>query len=346
MTDQRKLDAFDRRFPRSDIGALMRDPESQVATMLLDGWLQEGVLHWVQGPPEEGKSWWIIWAIAQVLAGDGRVLLADEELGTRRVAERLAAFGVPPDVVDRQLHHLDFPSLTITDAALWGEFVDHAQFDLAVFETGTDFIAIAGVPENSGEGVTAWIKDFPERVARAGAAVIVSDHVGKSGDSGGFAVGSRAKKAKSKIVYEFSCIQRFGRNEVGRVEVTTFKNTDDAAGVGLTGSTRVLRMGGQDDGAVFIVQDLTVEEQRKAKRESVEADKEFKRFVIDYLLNSPKVYVGSDAVIKAVRDAGQKGETKRWRDKLKEYAESPVEPVSRDAQRGFFHRDRVEVKAS
>lgn len=338
---------LDKRFPRSPVADLMRDPDGHVPEMLIPGWLQKGVLHWVQGPPEEGKSWKILWDVAWVLNSGGTVLLADEELGRRRVAERLAWLGVTPEVVEERLHHVEFPTLTEADVRAWAEFVERDQFDLVVFETGTDFLAIAGASENAGDAVTAWIKDFPERAARTGAAVIVSDHVGKNGDSGGFAVGTRAKRSKAKIVFEFSAKEPFGRDKIGRVEVTTYKNTDDAPSVGLRGTVRHLRMGGKD--GAFVLQDLTVAERKKQKDEDVRADKDFQAHVVSVLKTSDKVCMGRDALLDTARAAGLKGSQQHWQDKLKEYVASPVIPVEHNktgAARGYFHRDRGPGKAS
>ena len=78
----------------SEIGAYMRG-EIKPPAMLLEDWLQENVLHWAQGEPEDGKSWVMLWCLVKLLQenDEARVLIMDGEMGSRSVAERLRLLG-------------------------------------------------------------------------------------------------------------------------------------------------------------------------------------------------------------------------------------------------------------
>ena len=76
----------------SDLGAHMRG-EIKPPPMLVEQWLQKGVLHWMQGHPEDGKSWVALWCAVQLLQND-------DEAGVRttrwaaRAARRARMFSV------------------------------------------------------------------------------------------------------------------------------------------------------------------------------------------------------------------------------------------------------------
>lgn len=100
---------------------------------------------------------------------------------------------------------------------------------LVVYDTATDMLSLVGADENSGRDVTAWVKAFPEVARRAGATQLVLDHVGKSNTTS--AVGSRAKRAKAKVMYKLAKgkgSQRFTPSRTGTVTVLLDKNTRGA----------------------------------------------------------------------------------------------------------------------
>ena len=79
-----------------------------------------------------------------------------------------------------------------------------------MIDTATDALANSGVDEISGVEVTGWIKLYCEAPRRVGAGVLeVLDHIVKSGNSRGYAIGSRAKKAKAKVMYEIEGVKKF-----------------------------------------------------------------------------------------------------------------------------------------
>jgi len=237
-----------------DVAQIMRDG-FKPAPMLLEGWLAAGELHWLSAEPEKGKTWLALWWAIQVINAGDSVIWCDEETGPDVTAQRLTMLGANPDAVEQRFAYLPYPSWFSEagegDADIWPKFLAKTQPGLVVMDTATDALAEAGLNENDGREVTLWVKAFCEPARRVGAAVVVLDHVVKSGVTRGYAVGSRAKKAKAKVMFELKVKKDFGPNEVGVVSVTRTKN-----GVGAPIQKRQsLRFGGEldeEDNETFI----------------------------------------------------------------------------------------------
>ena len=218
------LDDFEAadRFQRVDLGEIARGGVQPVP-MLVEGFLPRYQIVWMPGESGSGKTWVALWWASIVLAQDGRVAIFDEETGQQEIANRLLALGVDADTLSEQVDYFPFPTITEADAEEWALLVDERRWDLAIFDAATDFLAAAGIKENAGDEVTRWIKAFPEQVRRHGTAVI-PDHVVKSGETHGHAVGSRAKRAKAKVVWEVVAITGPTREERGTLLLSKVKD--------------------------------------------------------------------------------------------------------------------------
>jgi hypothetical protein len=230
----------------ADVAEAMRNPRPPA--MLLDGWLVAGALHWMFAEPGGAKTWTALQLARQVAEAGDVVLWVDEELGEHALAERLLALGVSPETVERNFVFFCDPAwLRQADAredrARWDALVARVKPALVVVDTATDALSVAGMDENSGVEVTRWIKNFCEPARRRGSAVLVLDHVPKSGESRGYAIGSRAKKAKAKVQYELKTLRPFDRDSVGLVRVNRVKNSLGAR----IDATRTFRVGGEVD---------------------------------------------------------------------------------------------------
>ncbi len=75
------------------------------------------------------------------------------------------------------------------------------------------------------------------------------DHVPKNGDNRGYARGASAKKARSRLVYDFDRKEDFGRTTLGKIIVTLVKNSDAA----LIPKERVIVLGGHPATEKFVV---------------------------------------------------------------------------------------------
>lgn len=225
--------SVDSRFALTDIDTWWEIGSGGVP-MLLDEWLVEGELHWMYSEPEVGKTWVGLMLAREVIKRDGRVLWIDEELGSGVFVERMKTAGMSPEDASERFGHIEFPGfgrVTPDDKYAWKEILRRAGPDLVVIDTATDALTEAGVDENRGDEVTAWVKDFAEPARQRGAAVLVLDHVPKSSEARkDYAVGSRAKRAKAKVQYQLKADVPFrDRRKTGRIKVICTKDTRAAS---------------------------------------------------------------------------------------------------------------------
>jgi hypothetical protein len=271
LYDTLSNDELGPRHPANVADIMRRGPREK--PMLIDGWLIADELHWFFAEPGAGKTWIGLWLAKQVIETGQNVLWMDEEVGEDTAAERLLALGADPDLVERHFIYFPYPEWDKdpADLAAWRKLVKMARPALTVIDTATDALAAAGLDENAGVDVTFWVKTFCEPARRVGSAVLVFDHIVKSGSSNsrGYAVGSRAKKAKAKVQLEFRQTEDYDPDTIGRVEVERTK-------LGVRGSIpkeRMLKMGGDGEGN-FIIEVTTEPTGKKIKEAATQASKE------------------------------------------------------------------------
>jgi hypothetical protein len=202
--------------------------------MLVEGWLQRGVLHWLQGQPEHGKSWIPLWLAKQVIEGDrrARVLWMDAEMGSARVADRLVALGADPDLVERRFVHVNLTTVPRDRFAEFVAWVVELRFALVVWDPMAQHLAGADYDENSNSAVAQWLAEMVNPVSAYGGTTVAVDHVSKptkGTSTAGYARGAGAKKARARIVYEVKRTKIFDRSTIGEIEVWCMKNSDSAA---------------------------------------------------------------------------------------------------------------------
>jgi len=218
-----------------NLGPIMKHGVPPVQ-MLIPEWLVAGELHWIYAEADSAKTWlamrWAMQVIESLDIPEERryVCWFDEELGEGPIVERLLALGADPDLVEQRFVYFAFPSWGRTDEEIETHkaLLAAVRPALVIYDTVTDALAEAGLDENSGRDVTAWVKAYPEQARQLGAAQVVLDHTSRAETSGKYAVGSRAKRAKAKVAYLMKMTQRFDRDTVGRVDVTLTKNTRGA----------------------------------------------------------------------------------------------------------------------
>jgi hypothetical protein len=214
----------------NNLGAYMRE-EVKPPDMLVQEWLQKGVLHWAQGEPEDGKSWVMLYCAVKLLQEDdeARVLLMDGEMSAHAVAERLRSLGLDPGTAEARVTHVN---LSVVPADRFADFVVWAismRFTLIIWDPIAHHLAGAGMDENSNSEVQRWIACVVNPLLAQGSTVVGVDHVPKSGDNNGYARGASAKKARSRVVYDFDKNADFDRETVGEIIVKLAKNSDAAA---------------------------------------------------------------------------------------------------------------------
>lgn len=194
--------------------------------------------HSLFGESEGGKSWVAQAAVAEVLRDGGTALYADYEKSKNEVLDRFAALGVTDEEIAR-LAYVDANSLT--RAELDAAVDSSPRFDLTIIDGLTSSMRQYGKKGREEDDVTDWYKMLPRRMSGC---VVAIDHVTKpskeNGGSGGYAIGSQAKKSiVTGVSYEVVSVDVLARGRIGEVKLKVAK---DARGYvnAKAGSDRVL----------------------------------------------------------------------------------------------------------
>lgn len=214
-------------FPgRRLLGPIIKQPDQPV-DWVVEPVLVAGRVHLVYGEPESGKTILALSWMLQLIQQGHHVMFVDEESGEQSVAQLLRAMGADSRIVDERLHY--FPFTSVGDPMELERMKAYARAinARAVFvDSLTDMLASAGVDENAGTEVTGWMLNVAQAMAREeyAPAVVLVDHIAKDADNRRYAVGSRAKKAKSDVLWYVEKLLRFDRQTVGRVALHRHKN--------------------------------------------------------------------------------------------------------------------------
>jgi hypothetical protein len=187
------------------------------------GLLYEARVNALIGEPECGKTWLALAAVGEVLHEGGSALFVDLEDAPLGIAERLQALGVEkpcwsglsysqPDSAEAVRARL---IATVTDAPT-----------LVVIDSMGALLSMLGVDSNSNDQVTSVFQKYLTPLARAGACVLLLDHVVKSRDARGrYPLGAQSKlSAISGTCLAVVAKPRFGRGASGRLSLTVTKD--------------------------------------------------------------------------------------------------------------------------
>jgi len=218
------------------LGELISQPEPPT-DWVVEPVLVGGRVHLLYGEPESGKTIVALsWALS--LIGQGHnVLFVDEEGGEVAIAGLLRSMGADPETVDRHLHYLPAPGLGQPEDLAWlTGYAAGIQARMVLIDSLTDMLAIAGVDENAGTEVTGWMVTVAQAIAHQphAPAVVLVDHIPKDAENTRYAVGSRAKKAKSDVLWLVTKVAPFDRTTIGQVRLTRHKNRPGVLPDGIT----------------------------------------------------------------------------------------------------------------
>jgi hypothetical protein len=232
------------RFERIDLGepieSGMEPPE-----MLVPDVLYAGSVHAIYSAGGTGKTFFALWLIKQVIDQDKPVILLDQENSVRIISERLRSLGVTGEQARRNLHYYPFPSMPLSDdaSAEFEALLDETKPALVVFDSWINFLASAGLEENSSVDIALWADAYPQRARMRGIACLLLDHIPKEGNT---ARGSGRKLDYVDVMFELTKPQHFDRETVGRIDLRLKKDREGwlSWGVGFT-------LGGKDGSLVF-----------------------------------------------------------------------------------------------
>ena len=205
------------------------------------------------GEPEACKGWLALAASDEVLDSGGRVVYVDFEDSAASVVSRLVALGVEPDAIRDRFVYVR-PDEPLEDAGRADLEAAANGAQLAVLDGVTEALSLHGLDLASNSDVAAWLDLLPRPLARAGAAVLMIDHVVKDRENRGrYAIGAQHKLAGVDCAYSVSVIEPFGRGRDGRVKVTVTKDRPGhVRSFADEGRVAEARLCSHDDGSVTV----------------------------------------------------------------------------------------------
>ncbi len=193
---------------------------------LVDELLYEGRIHAIASAPGTGKTMLALWIAHDVVKRGHRVLYLDAENGPKLMAERLGNLGAEPEVLDERFWYygaeVDLSSGSLEALAAT---VERVRPQLVVFDSLADFLALAGLEENSNSDVTSWMAKVVQPLKDAGVAALVLDHVPK-GSNGKGPRGASSKIAKLDVLWNLEVTLGFDRDRTGQITLKTGKDRE------------------------------------------------------------------------------------------------------------------------
>jgi hypothetical protein len=228
----------------------------------------------------------------------------------------LKALGADPNDVSKYFLYLPDLSPTVQEGPEAVRLIAEQGADLAVFDSLADFYIASGLEEQSNRDATEWSKALPEPLAHDyGVATIGVDHTGHADTSR--ARGASAKGAKADATWQVEVEEghEFDVENTGLMRLMRGRKNRQ----GVLPESHVLKIGGDGKGGT-VFERLPDREADEEKKRRVQADKELKRAVLELLSEAGEEGMTKTRLIKALRDAGHKGDTGRMGKKLNQYA--------------------------
>jgi hypothetical protein len=196
-----------------------------------------GAINWLAGEPGSGKTFLALAAAVEVLRDGERVAFIDYEDTPHTFVHRLACLGLEDDALARVEYLRATGALDDANLAWLVDLIDSHGIALVVIDSVPESLASEGANENSATEVASWVARVPRRWARAGAAVVVIDHVVKNVDGRGrWARGSGHKLAAvDGVAYMLATTIPFSRERSGSARLIMSK--DRHGMVGAVGQT-------------------------------------------------------------------------------------------------------------
>jgi hypothetical protein len=222
--------------------------------------LYAGRVHALHAEPEALKTWLALKACHEEMLIDRPVLYVDFEDSAPSIVSRLLALKpqISPERVARWFIYvrpdeaLSGPAVSDLDTVL-------AQVpSLAVLDGVTEAYSQQNLSPLDIDDVAQWLKLLPRRLVRAGAAVLLLDHVVKDRENRGrYAIGSQHKLAGVDVAYSLRVIEPFGRGRDGQVAIKVEKDRPGGVREFAAGSQVALMRAISDpeDGSVEILLD-------------------------------------------------------------------------------------------
>lgn len=195
------------------------------------GLIYRGAINTLLGEPGAGKSFIALAAAVEVVSAGGFALWLDFEDNEGTMAGRSLALGFQEAMFDRLVYAQVTGRLERPHWAFLAELAKTGLVDLIVVDSVAESMAVQGLDENDAGDVTRWGAQL-RPLARAGAAVLLVDHVTKSEEGRGrWARGSGAKLAFiDGAAYSLEVVASFSRSQSGHGTLRVAKDRHGQVG--------------------------------------------------------------------------------------------------------------------
>jgi hypothetical protein len=215
-----------------DVAAILREgataPEPDIFQFIDESYLfYSGEFNLIYGDTECGKTWLCLAAVASTLNTGGRAAIIDlDHNGAASIINRLMALGVAEELLtDSQAFRLAEP---VTDLELKELVADLTVFrpDVVVLDSLGEVMPLFRANSNNADDFTIVHADVIKPLTRAGAAVLVVDHLPKNADSRQHGpIGSTAKtRAVGGLAVKVSAERAFRPGEGGSAKLELYKD--------------------------------------------------------------------------------------------------------------------------
>ena len=159
-------------------------------------------IHTIAGEPGGGKTWLALAAMADRIRHGDTVMLIDYEDSPGSFVSRLRALGCTDTQIAAQAVYVrpDMPLTVRNGITLYGErtlqAIEARQPDFVAIDSTGEALSLEALDPNDDAAVAMWMRILPRRLAKAGATVLLLDHVTKAHETrGNWAIGSQRKLA-------------------------------------------------------------------------------------------------------------------------------------------------------
>jgi hypothetical protein len=192
---------------------------------LQPGVLLRGKVHAIYGAAATGKTMLMLWLVKQCVERGEPVIFLDMENGPRIVSERLATLGVDTTRIDELMYYLPSPNLTMApeDTDSYVALLEEVRPALVVFDSWINFLAGAGMDENTSNDIARWSVAYTHPARSRGATVVLLDYVPHDGSH---ARGSTRKKDEVDVMLSLKNPKPFDRENVGEIVLRCEKDRE------------------------------------------------------------------------------------------------------------------------
>ena len=181
----------------------------------------------ISGEDDAGKTMLMLGVSTDELrAGHGVIWIDTDDMGASAVLERLRGFGADDETIRRLFAYLR-PEEAITDAARADvvALIRERDARLLVNDAFNASLALHGYSPNKSEDIEAFWQRVVAPFCRAGAAVVLPDHVVKEKQARGrYAYGSERKATGTDLHLGLQLIEPFGRGRRGRAKIRVHRD--------------------------------------------------------------------------------------------------------------------------